>query len=654
LHKIKSINHLEGILESDPAAILTWLAIDGRASAWRFHNEDNATLADRRGNDINYRHYSGGLPSYVHWKVKNTEWLPVSENRKAKPGLCMYGERALEKILPTPADFKHSLFETYQIDRLKLRNAWDNAGVLPNISFLTPKQIIDILIEVPIVDPEGKSARALYRNILENIEVDRHDWKEPVKIFKKKGQMWGKGPDGHKYYPVSELRHADTDDIPEQLINRINVVDIPKRVGALKVQNIFGVEPIDRRKIKIEIKNFDKSSRYSKVQDLFQTCKPYLYALRQVKTKQYQEIGAFKRLDLVLCRTVQLSLTYENIKLELSLTEPYQWILMDDQAFILEDPQEEATFRSDIFVDSIGSILATILRLENGGDFARILRCESNGDRIKLLRRILGEMTLPDLEDLKKEFTQADRQPIIIYPPEKEAAKESHPATQETEKEEQEAKGTQEQTAAPQVNMKDVTVTKEEHHPIVTERRPIALRNKIATGTSPITTLRRITDGDICEEKVLIFEESDGRWPIKVSHIQGYEGPRCDVISFQTEGDWQEYNEDPISKRSLIKRFIEVKGRSNEKGAIPLKGNELDAARTYSEQYYIYRLYEKNNLENVLLILNNPLEHKEALENIIEVDPSRAIETERYHLTFGEVTDTIKDEDSERVIEKVK
>jgi len=560
----------------------------------------------------------------------------------------MYGERALEKILPTPADFKHSLFETYQIDRLKLRNAWDNAGVLPNISFLTPKQIIDILIEVPIVDPEGKSARALYRNILENIEVDRHDWKEPVKIFKKKGQMWGKGPDGYKYYPVSELRHADTDDIPEQLINKINVVDIPKRVGALKVQNIFGVEPIDRRKIKIEIKNFDKSSRYSNVQYLFQICKPYLYALRQVKTKQCQEIGAFKRLDLVLCRTVQLSLTYENIKLELSLTEPYQWILMDDQAFILEDPQEEATFRSDIFVDSIGSILATILRLENGGDFARILRCESNGDRIKLLRRILGEMTLPDLEDLKKEFTQADRQPIIIYLSGKEAAKEPHPATQETEKEEQEAKGTQEQTAAPQVNMKDVTVTKEEHHPIVTERRPIALRNKIATGTSPITTLRRITDGDICEEKVLMFEESDGRWPIKVSHIQGYEGPRCDVISFQTEDDWQEYLAEPISKSLLIKRFIEVKGRSNEKGAITMKGNELDAARVYAEQYYLYRLYEKNNLENILLILNNPLEHKEALENIIEIDISRAAETERYQLTFGETSDEINDKESEK------
>lgn len=644
LNKIKSIDHIDGILKSDPAAILTWLTIDDRAPTWRYQHIENAILSDRRGNDYNYRQYTGVLPSYIHWKIRNVEWLPVRDDKKAKPGLCMYGERALEKILPMPVDFKHPFFEKYHIDRLKLRNAWDNAGVLPNVSYLTPKQIIEILLELPGADPEGKSARALYRNIIQNIEVDRHDWKEPIKIFKKRGQMWGQGSDGYKYYPVNDLRYADTDDIPEQLINKINVVDLPKRVGAQKVQNVFSVEPIDRRKIKIEIKNFDKSPRHGNIQYLFQACKPYLYALRQVKTKQPQEISAFKKLKLVLCSTVQVSLTYESINLEFSLTEPYQYILKEDQAYILEGSREEASFRSDIFVDSIGAILATILRLENGGDFARILRCESTGDRINLLKRIIGETAFPDIEELKKEFAQADRQPTIIFLPKKEDVKEPESTTQETKKEEKEAASTQEQTALMPETIKDVTVRKEEHHPVVTERKKIVIRTKAKAATPSITMLRRITDGDICEEKVLIFEASEGRWPIKVSHIQGYEGPRCDVISFQTEGAWQEYNEDPISKSLLIKRFIEVKGRSNEKGSIPLKGNELDAARVYAEQYYLYRLYEKNNLENVLLILNNPLEHKEALENIIEVDLSRTAETERYQLTFGEASDTIKAE----------
>ncbi len=636
LNKIKTIDHIDGVLESEPAAILTWLAIDNRASGWRYQDPENAVLSDKRGYDFNYRQYTGVLPSYIHWKIKNTEWLPVSENRRVKPGLCMYGERALEKILPMPAYFQHPLFEKYHIDRLRLREAWDNAGVLPSISYLTPKQIIDILLELPFIDPEGKSARALYRNILENIELDRHDWKEPVKIFKKKGQMWGKGPDGYQYFPVSELRHADTDDVPEQLINKINFVDLPKRVGAQKVQNIFGVEPIDRKRIKIEIKYHDKSPRNGNVQYLFQTCKPYLFALRQVKTKQYQEISAFKKLDLVLCRTIQVSLTYDNLCLELSLTEPYQWILKDDQAYILEDPQEEASFRSDIFVDSIGSVLATILRLENGGDFARVLRCESNGDRIKLLRRIVGETAIPDIEELKKEFAQVDHQPVIIYTPPKEPPQGAKPSEAISENEEEKASGVEEPSPKLESTPKEITVTREIHHPEETTRRQIVIREKAKVTNESVRTYCRITDGDICEEKALLFEESEERYPIRVSHIQGYEGPKCDIISFQSEADRDKYTGDQNSELSVIKRFIEVKGRSSERGSIPLKGNELDAARVYADRYYLYRLYEKDSSQNILLILNDPLEHKEALDNIIEVDLSRALGTERYQLSFAE------------------
>jgi len=84
-----------------------------------------------------------------------------------------------------------------------------------------------------------------------------------------------------------------------------------------------------------------------------------------------------------------------------------------------------------------------------------------------------------------------------------------------------------------------------------------------------------------------------------------------------------------------------------------MKGNELDAARVYAEQYYLYRLYEKNNFENVLLILNNPLEHKEALEHIIEIDLLRTAVTEKYQLTFREVSETINDEESKKNDEKV-
>ncbi len=113
LSKIKTIDNLDGILNSDPAAILTWLSIDNRASQWRHFNPENATLKIVAETIENYRVYRGGeFPSYVHWKIKNTEWLPDRENRKVETRLCMYGERALEKILPIPADFQHHFLKS--------------------------------------------------------------------------------------------------------------------------------------------------------------------------------------------------------------------------------------------------------------------------------------------------------------------------------------------------------------------------------------------------------------------------------------------------------------------------------------------------------------------------------------------------------------
>ncbi|PZP28427.1 MAG: hypothetical protein DI594_19235 [Shewanella oneidensis] len=41
---------------------------------------------------------------------------------------------------------------------------------------------------------------------------------------------------------------------------------------------------------------------------------------------------------------------------------------------------------------------------------------------------------------------------------------------------------------------------------------------------------------------------------------------------------------------SLVERFIQVKGRTNKQAVIVLKGNEKDAAKEYTDKYYLYRI----------------------------------------------------------------
>ena len=85
-----------------------------------------------------------------------------------------------------------------------------------------------------------------------------------------------------------------------------------------------------------------------------------------------------------------------------------------------------------------------------------------------------------------------------------------------------------------------------------------------------------------------------------------------------------------------MRRFIEVKGRSNSTAKIDLKGNELTAASKYRDRYYLYRFYEQDAGDFVVSILKNPVEAEEAVEPVIEVDLEVATTTERFGFVLEE------------------
>jgi len=149
--------------------------------------------------------------------------------------------------------------------------------------------------------------------------------------------------------------------------------------------------------------------------------------------------------------------------------------------------------------------------------------------------------------------------------------------------------------------------------------------------------VHRITDSNRCEELAEAFEEHENRFPIRVSGVVGYKGPKCDILSFESEADRDRFVAYPTQEKDIndVARFIEVKGSVNEKGSINLKGNELAAARDYAERYYIYRVYEKTLNDYYFLVLADPIHKRETLEEIIEVVPERAIEASRYHVEIN-------------------
>jgi hypothetical protein len=86
------------------------------------------------------------------------------------------------------------------------------------------------------------------------------------------------------------------------------------------------------------------------------------------------------------------------------------------------------------------------------------------------------------------------------------------------------------------------------------------------------------------------FEEipEQGRYPLLVAHLQGEKAFGSDILSFASAEDRERFKES--RNRNLVVRFIEVKGRNSDRGAVLLMDNQYRAASDNRERFYIYRV----------------------------------------------------------------
>ena len=133
------------------------------------------------------------------------------------------------------------------------------------------------------------------------------------------------------------------------------------------------------------------------------------------------------------------------------------------------------------------------------------------------------------------------------------------------------------------------------------------------------------------------FEERSDppRWPIRVAHVMGADGPGCDILSFATEEARDEFRNGPVRDLNSVSRFIEVKGRGDSGARIELQGNELSTAEEYGDRYFLYRLFEAGHDTYELTALQNPLSHKDSLQLAIHVAMDHAVATRRFALSGG-------------------
>lgn len=637
---VQSIDGIDGILRNAKSdAILAWLALDARAAGWKLPASGLVQLAWRPHGAQYARVYRGSLPHYVRWKLQHNNWLVTdTEDRvKAMPGKCLAGERSLLGLMPQPLKPKVETWARFGIPPESARDAWDRAGVLMGIACAAWSEIYQLLMDLPARDPRGEIARGFYRLIMDESESFLGDAESAGREFRTSGMMLGVYRGQAGYHPVNTLRYLTSGSLPDPLMPELRLVAIDRKEGARKVERIFGIKPIDSTKFMWTVLSSVPHPDRDRISAEFQGVKPWLWALRKSRDGTEAHRAELEQLTIIYCSEVRAKVVHEGLSSEHELA--VHEVLRIGYALYVRWPKGMMpSLASDLIVRRLGDEVAAVMSDSKSDDYAWLLRCPQE-ERQALLDQLIpkpvevGPSWEPpsgggqvSYEDPKPSSPEA---PVPPAPPNPEAPPQPTP---------------------PQLKGNDLKIEKLDHVPAPpAEKTPIW--NQSGGGGAGIRNSgvnREVTDWEYCERMAEAFENSaePRRFAVRVGHVTGYEGPRCDVLSFKTEEGLKALLANKRIPSGDVERFIEVKARANEKAKIVLKGNALDAARDYAERYYLYRFHEEPDGALTLTIVQNPLK-QEATSYQVEVDLDRSEATKfrlsRRGVSTDNETDNIAD-----------
>ncbi|SEA10374.1 DUF3883 domain-containing protein [Alkalimonas amylolytica] len=643
LNECVSLDGLDNILVADKyQAVIAWLSKDPRSSLWQNDKTSNASLTCYRSGAHKLRQYGGAVPSYIHWLIKNTNWMIGSDNKAISPNQAILADALSDSIFPRPAIPQDAVMAEFGIDRTAVISAWRHAGVITNVAELSLDGIYAKLLELPNLKQQLPAAKTLYRWLLGALDAAYGDGGSNKAQFFETGKIWGKKQGQYEYFNIRELSYIDDGGLPEELLNRLAIAEISHRSGSPKVERLLGIKSIDRNEIQQTILSFVPAATDIDIDLYFQQAKPFFKALRENQSSQIQYRKEIDKLKLNLCSKLELKIKYQDVEFSF---EPKEWEWsIDADVLYIKTPNEVIHYQSDLLADVIGVALASIYRLANGSDFARLFRCSAK-ERLQLLGKMLGEnISAEQLAALAtKESVDLihggilDTVPVIKAPTVLDGGLTLKPplVPEPLNPVGLEAGGTSsfkpEDEPEKDGNL-DIIPMPTKPMP-VSNRRKLSIKKVSRSGSGGSHSYSTV-DGDLCERKVLEIEESfePPRFPLLVGQYTGDQAFGCDILSFATEEAREQFRLNENRDWNLVERFIEVKGRKDKQAEIELRGNEKKAALKYGDKYYLYRICKTSTDTFNLTILRNPLLEPEVVEHSVYIALNRSSKKEEFEI----------------------
>ena len=283
------------------------------------------------------------ISPYILWKLKAIKWVKAKSGQKVTPEKCCLSEN-LERMSPLieipEIDAKDPILKEMKVELRDLRYALSKIGASEDLTNLPTESIYSILSKLETADLEGSKAKSIYKGI---INSKPKEWDSTLKeseayqAFLKDGKILAKTDGKTAYIPVSKAYNVGYITFPKQIMNRFPIAEIPRRLGKERINDIFGIKPLEDIIGFLLASEPELRSINAQFSQHFETFKPYVLVFRHGTSKFSTEFNSLKKFKVCLCKRIDAKYSFDNQEWELTLN-PYEHIQPSGENSSLHPP----------------------------------------------------------------------------------------------------------------------------------------------------------------------------------------------------------------------------------------------------------------------------------------------------------------------------
>ncbi|MES0071360.1 hypothetical protein [Mesorhizobium sp. M0058] len=633
---------LDSILDTAPSvAILAWLAQDERFDVIRA--KPFLTRFRAKSGRAEYKPYHGPLPDLVRHALATRPWLAVAGGERVAPRDAMISPGPLAALFKTPLRPTPAEESQFGVSRAVWQRGLAHAQVPDRLSDLNEAQIYRLLEGLEQRDPGPEVVRRLYGQVLQIEDFDPARAIDAASRFRTSGKVQIRKNGMIGWTPAEAALYLDRDNFPAAAREHLAMLDLPARRSAIEIEARFGVAPLSKQSFSLMVTRLveDEGMDAAHLRSRFQDSLPFIKAFRLANSFETARLRRLETLELKIVLEADVAFSLGPNLFDGHL-EPGKYLLDGDALLICIDPSEGSEETELRAMTAMSDGLAELFELQSGDDFEKLLLAGSNALRMLQLRRLLDNQTPDEIEKLiaaiETEIAIPEEpygidaatlalaiapSPASAVPPPAASvltgpgvAPIIQPIRAPTP------------PLAPPIPPPAFPVMLPKASAVVSTRLESDTTGghgggggwtvAVRVGGIPSAPQRRadVQAPNDAEEWAMLFEESEGRFPLRVSRLQGYAAYGCDCLSFTTQEHRQAFIDDPRQHAGRIVRFIEVKS-----GTVRLTLNELASARRNRSRYYIYQIAfdAQGRASAYLTIVVDPVRYRAALSRECEV-----------------------------------